>query len=121
MSLAFPNMFYKNSTQVLDGVEGTKNDLALILQCEKREQLGDPDFGVNLHKTKFSTNPSLAKELAVDGVIEAQNFVGNVLFSPDSVTISRTEVGKIDITIEAILSQAVNQRELLIIQGVNVE
>lgn len=120
-ALSFPDMFYKNSVKVLEGTEGTKNDLSLMLSCEKGEQLGDPDFGVNLHKAKFQSNSSLGQELAVDGVLEAQNFVGNVLFFRDGVTVKKVSAGKVDITIRAIFSSSVNQRELLVIQGVDVE
>lgn len=121
MALSFPDMFYKNSTKVLEGIEGTKNDLYLMLSCEKREQLGDPDFGVNLHKAKFRTNTALAKELAVDGILEAQNFVGNVLFFRDNVKVTKPSPAKIDITIEAVFSQAVNVRQLLVIEGVEID
>lgn len=121
MSLDFPNIFYKNSTRVLEGAEGIKNDLALALQCEKREQLGDPDFGTDLHKARFKTNTSLAAELAIDGVIEAQKFVGNVLFYREDVVIKKTGPGVVDITIDATFSTALNKKELLLISGVEVD
>lgn len=114
-------MFEKNSVRVLQGAEGTKNDLKIMLQCEKGEQLGDPDFGVDLHKSKFSVNPSLAKELAVDGVIEAQKFIGNVLFFRDNVKVEKTGVAKVDIKIEALFSEAINDKQLVIIEGVDLE
>lgn len=121
MSLAFPEMFEKNSVKVLNGAEGTKNDLGLMLQCEKGEQLGDPDFGVNLHKSKFSVNPSLAKELAIDGILESQKFISNVLFFRDNVKVTKTGVAKLDIRIEAVFSEAVNDRQLVMIEGVELE
>lgn len=120
-SLSFPNLFYKNSTSTIEGVEATKQNLSLMLQIEKREQLGDPDFGVKLNQVKFSTNPSLAKELAVDGVVEAQKFVSNVLFYRDNVEIKKTEIAKVDITIEALFSSASNIKDLVIIQGVDID
>ena len=121
MNLAFPEMFEKNSVKVLQGAEGTKNDLKIMLQCEKGEQLGDPDFGVNLHKSKFSVNPALAKELAVDGVIESQKFIGNVLFFRDNVKVEIVDIAKVNITIEAIFSEAINDKQLEIIEGVDLE
>lgn len=121
MNLAFPDMFEKNSVKVLKGAEGTKNDLGIMLQCEKGEQLGDPDFGVNLHKSKFAINPSLAKELAIDGVVEAQKFIGNVLFFRDNVSIKKTDVAKVDIEIQAVFSEAINNKQLVIIEGVELE
>lgn len=120
-SLAFPNMFYKNSTRVLEGVEGTKNNLSLMLRCEKGEQLGDPDFGVNLHKAKFSRNSALAKELAIDGILDSQKFVSNTLFFRDDVTVERKEAGKIDIKINAVFSEAVNKKELVVVEGVSID
>ena len=120
-SLSFPDMFYKNSTKTLEGAESTKNNLFLMLQCEKNEQLGDPDFGVNLHKTKFSKNTSLAKELATDGILDSQKFVNNVLFFRDDVSVKKTGAGKIDIEIKAIFSESVNQRELVVIEGVSID
>lgn len=120
-SIAFPDMFNKNSVKVLDGVAGTKNDLELMLQCEKGEELGDPDFGTNLHKTKFQTNVSLAMELAIDGILEAQKYVDNVLFFRENVTVVKSSVSKIDITIEAVFSQATNIKELIVIQGVDID
>lgn len=121
MALGFPEMFFKNSTKVLDGAEGTKNNLSLMLKCEKGEQLGDPDFGVNLHKAKFQSNSSLGQELAIDGILDSQNFVGNVLFFRDDVQVKKVSAGKIDITINAIFSTSINQRELLVVQGVDLE
>lgn len=120
-SFNFPKIFNKNSTQILEGAEGTKNDLYLILNCEKGEQLGDPDFGVDLHKAKFKTNPTLAKELAIDGVIESQKFINNILFYGDDVTVKKTGTSKIDITLEVVFSQAVNVKELVVLQGVETE
>lgn len=121
MSLSFPEMFEKNSVKVLEGAEGTKKDLSLMLQCEKGEQLGDPDFGVNLHKSKFAVNLDLAKELAIDGVIEAQKFISNVLFFRDNVKVNKTGVAKIDITVEAVFSEAINDKQLVVIEGVELE
>ena len=121
MALSFPNMFYKNSTQVLEGVEGTKNDLYLMLHCEKGEQLGDPDFGLNLHKAKFKTNTSLAKELVTDSIIEAQNFVGNVLFLREDVQVKRPSPARIEVYINAIFSQVINKRELVVIKDLEVD
>lgn len=120
-SLGFPKIFNKNSTIILEGAEGTKNDLYLILGCEKGEQLGDPDFGVDLHKAKFKVNPTLAKELAIDGIIEAQKFINNVLFYGDNVTVKKSGISKIDITLEVIFSQAINVKELVVLQGVETE
>lgn len=120
MNLSFPEMFEKNSVKVLQGAEGTKNDLKIMLQCEKGEQLGDPDFGVNLHKSKFSVNPVLAKELAIDGIIEAQKFIGNILFFRDNVKINKTGVAKVDIQVEAVFSEAINDKQLVIIEGVDL-
>jgi hypothetical protein len=120
MGLSFPDMFYKNSVKVLEGTEGVKNDLSIMLQCEKGEQLGDPDFGVNLHKSKFSVNPLLAKELAVDGIIEAQKFIGNILFFRDGVKVKKSGTAKIDIEIEAVFSEAVNDKQLVVIEGVDL-
>ena len=87
----------------------------------RNEQLGDPDFGVNLHKTKFSKNTSLAKELATDGVLDSQKFVNNVLFMRDDVSVKKSGAGKIDIEIKAIFSESVNQRELVVIEGVSID
>ena len=120
-SLGFPKIFNKNSTIVLEGAEGTKNDLYLILGCEKGEQLGDPDFGVDLHKAKFKVNPTLAKELAIDGIVEAQKFINNVLFYGDNVTVKKSGISKIDITLEVVFSQAINVKELVVLQGVETE
>ena len=120
-SLSFPEMFFRNSTKVISGKEGTKNNLGLILRCEKGEQLGDPDFGTNLHKAKFSKNLTLAKELAVDGVLDSQKFLGNVIFSRDDVLIKKAEAGKVDIYVNAIFSESVNKRELVVIEGVSVD
>lgn len=106
---------------MVEGVDATKQNLKLMLGIEKHEQLGDPDFGVKLNQVKFSTNPSLAKELAIDGVVEAQRFVNNTLFYRDNVTIKKTDVAKVDITIEALFSSASNVKDLVIIQGVEVD
>lgn len=119
-SLGFPDMFYKNSTKVIEGIEGTKNNLNLMLLCEKGEQLGDPDFGVNLHKTKFSKNTSLAKELAIDSILDSQKFVRNVLFFRDDVKVDKTGPGNLDIVINAIFSESVNKKVLVVIEGVNI-
>lgn len=119
-SLAFPDMFNRNSTQVLSGSKGTKNNLSLILQCEKREQLGDPDFGTNLFKTKFSKNSTLAKELAIDGILDSKKFVNNVIFGRDNVKVEKVGAGEITVTVEAIFSEAVNKRELVVIEGVSL-
>ena len=120
-SFSFPNLFYKNSISLVEGVDATKQNLKLMLGIEKHEQLGDPDFGVKLNQVKFSTNQSLAKELAIDGVVEAQRFVNNTLFYRDNVTIKKTDVAKVDITIEALFSSASNIKDLVIIQGVEVD
>ena len=119
-TLSFPDMFDRNSVRVLEGVEGIKSNLSLILQCEKREQLGDPDFGTSLHKTKFSKNTALAKELATDGILESQKFMNSVIFNRDDVSIVKTSPGTIDIKVSAIFSEAVNKRDLVVIEGVSL-
>lgn len=121
MALAFPKMFYKNSVKTVTGTEAVKNDLSLILQIEKGEQFGDPEFGVNLHKAKFKVNTSLASELAIDSVLGAQKFVGNVLFFRDDVRVKKTGTSEISIEIDAIFSHSSNKKDLLVIQGLEVE
>lgn len=121
MALAFPDMFYKNSVKILEGAEGTKNNLALMLKCEKGEQLGDPEFGTDLHKAKFGVNVSLATQLAIDGVVQAQTYMNNILFFRDDVSIKKSSVTTIDIEIRAIFSSALNVKDLVVIQGVNIE
>ena len=120
-SFNFPKIFNKNSTQVLEGPTATKNDLYLILSCEKGEQLGDPDFGVNLHKAKFKVNTSLAKELAIDGIVESQKFINNILFYGNDVKVIKVGPAKLDIEIQVIFSQATNVKELVVLQGVEIE
>ena len=46
---------------------------------------------------------------------------GNVLFFRDDVQVKKVSAGKIDITINAIFSTSINQRELLVVQGVDLE
>ena len=66
--LSFPSIFKGNSTKIITEDDATKVCLYLLLNCEKREMFGDPDFGIALKKYKFNQNNFVLKDILIEEI-----------------------------------------------------
>ena len=55
-SIRFPNMFNTNNTNTISDFDATKQNLILLLHCEKGELFGDPYYGIRLKRYLFDQN-----------------------------------------------------------------
>lgn len=88
-SICFPKMFNTNSTNVTKGSEylkATKQNALLVLQCEKGELFGDPDFGLLLKHYLFDQNNHVLRDAIID-----QIYIQLALFIPQ-IRVERKDI-----------------------------
>lgn len=67
-SIAFPQMFNTNSTNIIKDFNATKQNTLLLLRSEKGELFGDPYFGIRLKRYLFDQNNYILKDIIIDEI-----------------------------------------------------
>ena len=67
-SIKFPNMFGQRSTNIVEDLEATKQNLKLVLHTKRGELFGDPYFGSTLIKYMFEQNSQILADIVVDEI-----------------------------------------------------
>lgn len=68
-SIKFPQMFNTNSTRVwkpTEHLQATKQNTAILIQCERNELIGDPYFGLLVRHFFFNQNSYVLKDQIID-------------------------------------------------------
>lgn len=102
-SIKFPKMFNQYSTNIVKDSEATKQNLKLLLGCERKEFIFDPYFGLSFKHNFFEQNSYLIKDILIDDI-----YTQISLFMPQ-LTINRNDIdivqnkekGKIYVNIKA--------------------
>ena len=69
-SLGFPKIFKGNSTIVEEGIKASKVCVYLLLNTEKGELFGDPDFGIRIKRYTFEQNNYILRDVLRDEIFE---------------------------------------------------
>lgn len=85
-SISFPNMFKNNSTQTVDDLNASKQNLKLTLLSEKGEFKYDPFFGVRLKKYMFDQNNFVLRDILLDEIYE------QIVYFMPQLTVSRRDI-----------------------------
>ena len=67
-SIAFPEMFKSNGTQLVKDKEATKSNLHLLLLSWKTSLFGDPYFGTLLKTFLYEPNNIILRDLVIDEI-----------------------------------------------------
>ena len=67
-SIAFPDMFNSNSTNIKKDFDATRQNAVLLLCCKKGELFGDPYFGLRLKKYLYDQNNYILKDIIIDEI-----------------------------------------------------
>ena len=70
-SLDFPNIFNVTNTKLLQDLDASKSNLAILLASARNALLGDPKFGTNLRIFLFEQNDRIVRDLIIDQIYEA--------------------------------------------------
>ena len=84
-SIAFPDMFTSQKTNILEDHQATYSNLRLLLLSDKLSLLGDPYYGTNI-KTLLYNQSHIIKDLIIDDIYTAV-----VIFMPQ-LTINRNDI-----------------------------
>ena len=72
-------MFSGSSTNILDGLEATRQNLTIMLMTQKSSFFGDPYFGSNIKKMIFEQNSNVIRDLIIDDLYTCiANFMPNI-------------------------------------------
>lgn len=85
-SIEFPQMFNSNSTRIKTDLKATRQNLLLLLHCEKGEMFGDPYFGIRLKKYIFEQNNYILRDIIIDEI-----YTQLALFMPQ-LTVERKNI-----------------------------
>ena len=70
-SFAFPNMFNKASTRIINDHEATASNLKLLLLSDRTSLFGDPYYGTLLKKYLFDQNDVVLRDIIIDSIYTA--------------------------------------------------
>lgn len=70
-SIQFPDIFNRNSVNLVSDYEATKQNLKLLLYSDKEELFGDPYYGMGFKRYLFSQNDVVLQDLLVDDIYTA--------------------------------------------------
>lgn len=84
--MGFPKIFKGNSTNIITGLDATKECLRLLLSTEVGELFGDPEFGVRVKKYTHNQNNYVLRDIIIDDLFEAIN-----TFCPQ-IKVSRNDI-----------------------------
>jgi phage baseplate assembly protein W len=90
-SIKFPKMFNTNSTNVWKSDEylaATKQNAAVLLQCERNELFGDPYFGSLVTQYMFDQNSYILRDVIADIVYtQLATFIPQLKITRDDVRV----------------------------------
>lgn len=90
-SIKFPRMFNTNSTNVWKNDEylaATKQNAAVLLQCERNELFGDPYFGTLVKQYMFDQNSYILRDVIADIVYtQIATFIPQIKIQRDDVKV----------------------------------
>ena len=67
-SIAFPHMFNRTNTNIVNDYYATLQNLKMLLWSEKGELFGDPYFGAGVRRYLFEQNDSVLKDILIDDI-----------------------------------------------------
>lgn len=71
LSIAFPNMFSRTYTNVVQDYNATLQNLKLLLWSEKGELFGDPYYGTGLKRYLNDPNDAILRDVLIDDIYTA--------------------------------------------------
>lgn len=86
ISIAWPNMFNKTTTNVVYDKAATMQNLKILLRTDNGELWGDPQFGANLSEYMYDPNDDVAALLIRESV-----YVAIATYMPQLV-VNRTDI-----------------------------
>ncbi len=91
-SIAFPNIFNSSSTNVVEGYEATKQNLMLLLSCEKGELFGDPYYGIRLKRYLYDQNDTVLRDILIDEIYtQISLFMPQLIITRDDIQVVEDE------------------------------
>lgn len=95
-SIQFPKMFNSSSTNVTTtNLQATMQNLLALLGSEKREFLGDPDFGVAIKRYIFEQNNYVLRDIIIDELFtQISLFIPQVIINRKDISIIQNGKGK---------------------------
>lgn len=95
-SIQFPKMFNSSSTNVTTtNLQATMQNLLALLGSEKREFLGDPDFGVAIKRYIFEQNNYVLRDIIIDELFtQISLFIPQVIINRKDISIIQNGNGK---------------------------
>lgn len=67
-SIAFPEMFNRTVTNLVDDYDATLQNLKMLLWSEKGELFGDPYYGTGLKKYLYEQNDLILRDILIDDI-----------------------------------------------------
>ncbi len=122
-SIAFPNMFKGNSTNIVSDNKATLQNLKLLLGSEKGEFTGDPYYGVRLKRYLFDLNNTILKDVLIDEIYtQIKVFMPQINVERKNIKIinnPKGEKAKLNISIKAMnkLDYTINTYNLVLYEG----
>lgn len=102
-SIAFPHMFTRTTTNLVEDYDATLQNLKMLLWSEKGELFGDPYYGTGLKKYLYDQNDNILQDILLDDLYTAiKLFMPQLSLERKDVKLVRGSKGELSVTIRAI-------------------
>lgn len=94
ISIAFPEMFSNNVTNLFYDRDASLSNLKLLLGSDKFSLLGDPYFGTNLKQFVYEQNNTVFRDLLIDEIYVAiKTFMPQIYVTRKDITVTSDHTG----------------------------
>jgi len=101
-SIAFPEIFTRTTTNIVEDYDATLQNLKLLIWSEKGELFGDPYYGTGLKRYLYDQNDVVLQDILLDDLYTAiKLFMPQLEFERTDIKLIRNSKGELSIKLRA--------------------
>lgn len=102
-SIAFPELFNRTTTNIVEDYDATLQNLKLLIWSEKGELFGDPYYGTGLKKYLYDQNDVVLQDILLDDLYTAiKLFMPQIRLDRKDIKLIRDTKGGLSVKIRAL-------------------
>ena len=101
-SIAFPEIFTRTTTNLVEDYDATLQNLKLLIWSEKGELFGDPYYGTGLKRYLYDQNDNVLQDILLDDLYTAiKLFMPQLQFERKDISLVKGTKGELSIKLRA--------------------
>lgn len=102
-SIAFPNIFNRTTTNIVNDYDATLQNLKLLFWSEKGELFGDPYYGTGLKRYLYDQNDVVLQDILLDDLYTAITvFMPQIKVDRKDIKLIKSANGELSVKVKAL-------------------